>query len=257
MATVAQVEDREQKKIDFKRILMAADFSAASDRAFAYVLAIARQYNAEILLAHAMSPALRGPVPMDPLPHELNRERLEAEGEMQRFELEAEIQGRAHRVVIERGAVWDVLSSIIDRDHPDLLVVGTHGRGALKTLVLGSVAEEVLRLAPCPVLTIGPNAPPPKSGVASFKVILFATDFGPASCQAFPHALSLAEDYQAKLILLHMVPPLTAADLGAAGYGPASYVEDLTAWTNRMCQESLRQLRSLVPAHSKLKVQPE
>ena len=258
MSTVAQMQERKQEKVDFKRILMAADFSAASERALAHALAIARRYHAEISLVHAISPEPRDPVPMDPLPRDLNRERLEAEREMQRLELEVEIKGLAHRILIERGPVWDVLSSLIERDHPGLLVLGTHGRGALKKLVLGSVAEEVLRLAPCPVLTVGPRAVPPNSDVAKFKSILFATDFGPASANAFPSALFLAQDCRAKLILLHMVPPMAAANIGPAAYGPATYAaEDLTAWQSRMREESSRKLRQLIPPEANLATQPE
>jgi Universal stress protein family len=57
-------------------------------------------------------------------------------------------------MLLAQGPVWDVLSSIIQRE---ILVLGTHGRGGLKKLALGSVAGEVLRLAKCPVLTIGPD----------------------------------------------------------------------------------------------------
>ncbi len=56
MSTLAQVEERKQEKVDFKRILMAADFSAASDRALAHALAIARRFGAEISLVHAIPP---------------------------------------------------------------------------------------------------------------------------------------------------------------------------------------------------------
>jgi len=195
---------------------------------------------------------------MDPLPRELDREQLQAEREMQRLELEVELRDLAHRILIERGSVWSVLSPIIDKDHPGLLVLGTHGRSALKKLVLGSVAEEVLRLAPCPVLTIGPKAAPPNSDVASFKSILFATDFGAASAKAFPYALFLAQDCRSKLILLHMVPPMAVTNTGPAAYGAAKYAdENLTAWQSRMREESSRKLRELIPPDAKLATEPE
>ena len=61
----------------------------------------------------------------------------------------------------------DVLASVIQRKNVDLLVLGTRGRGGLKKLALGSVAEEVLRLAPRPVLTIGPHVPVADSGTTN------------------------------------------------------------------------------------------
>ncbi len=237
---------------------MAADFSVASDRGLAHALAIARRFGAEISLVHAISPGPHEPIPMDPLPRELDRERLQAEREMQRLELEVELRDLAHRILIERGSVWGVLFTIIDRDHPGLLVLGTHGRTALKNVVPGSVAEEVLRLAPCPVLTIGPKAAPPTFDVASFKSILFATDFGAASAKAFPYALFLAQERREKLILLHRVPPMAVANTGPAAYGAATYAdEDLTAWQSRMREESSRRLRELIAPDVKLPTEPE
>jgi hypothetical protein len=76
-------------------------------------------------------------------------------------------------------------------DNVDLLILGTRGRGGLKKLALGSVAEEVLHLASCPVLTVGPNVPPAGPDVSDFKRILFATDFGSASNQSLLHTLCL------------------------------------------------------------------
>lgn len=257
MASPWVVIEPEQVKVDFKRILVATDFSTASERALAHALPIAARYDAEVLLAHALHPVPRQLVPVDPLP-ELSRDRRLAEREMMRFELELEIKALPHRVLIERGSVWDVLAAMIERDQPGLLVLGTRGRSALKALVLGSVAEQVIRRAACPVLTVGPMALSPSSEVASFRSILFATDFGPASNKALLYAVSLAEDCQAKLTLLHMIPTPPISDYTSAAYSPAAYEhEDLMELECRMHAEGLRKLRELIPADAKLRSQPE
>ncbi len=258
MATAAHSEERTQQKIDFQRILVATDFSPVSQRALEYALAIARRYGSEISIVHAISPEPRESVPLDPLPRELNRARLDAEQDMRRLEKEAHLEDFAHHSVIQQRPVWDVISSIIDRDCPGLLVLGTHGRRALKKFALGSVAEEVLRLASCPVLTVGPKAALPNSDRAGFKSILFATDFGHASARAFPFALFLAEDCQAKLVLLHMVPPMPVLDTRPLGFEPAMCAAlDLTKWQSQMRAEGLRKLRDLIPLDAKLASQPE
>ena len=64
-----------------------------------------------------------------------------------------------YHTLLQQCPVWDVLASVIQRESVDLLVLGT-GREGLKKLALGSVAEAALRLAPCPVLTIGPQVAP-------------------------------------------------------------------------------------------------
>jgi nucleotide-binding universal stress UspA family protein len=257
MSTVAQVRD-EKQSVGFKQVLIATDFSPASERALAYGLAIARRYGSTLSVVHAIPPESREPIPLDPLPRELDRRQLDAEEQMKHLGQKAQINDIEYHLLLDQGPVWDVLSSVIEHQHIDLLVVGTRGRGGLRKLALGSVAEEVLRLATCPVLTVGPNALPAESGPAEFRQILFATDFGPASAKGFPYALSLAEDYRAKLVLLHMVPLIPIPDLGPAAYGLAVYgAESLTKWRGTTRDESARKLRNLIPPNTKLAAEPE
>lgn len=257
MSTLAQVHDPKQS-LTFQQVLLATDFSEASQRAFDYAVAIARRYGAAFTVVHAIPPEPRDQIPLEALPRELNRRRLEAEQKMTRLAEEAQVDDFNHRLLLKQGSVWDVLASVIDREQIDLLVLGTRGRGGLKKLALGSVAEEVLRLAPCPVLTVGPNVPPVGSGAVEFKRILFTTDFGPTSAKIFPYALSLAEDYQAQLVLVHMVPPLQNPDLGPAAYGPSSYAaEEYTTWQRTMRDDSTRKLKALIPPLTRLAAEPE
>jgi len=257
MSALAQIHDRKQG-IRFKQVLVATDFSDGSQRALAYATAIARRYGSELSIVHALPPEPRDQIPLEPLPKELNRRRLEAEDNMRHLGETGRMFDLKHRLLLEQGPVWDVLASVIRRENVDLLVLGTRGRGGLKKLALGSVAEEVLRLASCPVLTIGPHVPAADSATTELRRILFATDFGPASAKAFPYALSLAEDYQAKLVLLHMVPPMPVADLGPAAYGPSAYAaEQYTEWQRTMRDQSVRKLKELVPTNSNLAARPE
>jgi nucleotide-binding universal stress UspA family protein len=257
MSGLALIHDQ-NPRIEFKRVLVATDFSDASRRALTYGSAIARQYGSEIYVVHAIPPEPRTPIPMEPLPRELNRRWLEAEHDMEHFGEQARLQDLKHHLLLEQGQVGDVLNAVIQRENVDLLVLGTRGRGGLKKLALGSVAEEVLRLAPCPVLTIGPHVPAARSGAVEFKRILFPTDFGPTSAQAFPYALSLVEDYQAKLVLLHMVSPIPNLDSGPAAYAPsACAAERFIDWQRTMKGESERKLKELLPRKRKLAVEPE
>jgi nucleotide-binding universal stress UspA family protein len=124
--------------------------------------------------------------------------------------------------------------------------------------MLGSVAEEVLRLALCPVLSVGPKAAAPKSAVANFSKIVFATDFGAASGKALPYALLLARDCRARLLLLHMVPPISVFDVGPAAFGPSVYAADhVMEWQTRRSDVSLRKLQGLIPSDVNLALAPE
>ncbi len=252
--SAATQTDSQSKIINFKQILVATDFSATSQRAVDYAAAMARHFNARIAVVHAIPPDPWEPIPIYPLPLELDRDRLDAEQQFKR--LEDKISDLNHELVLEQGAVWDVLAAAIERESIDLLVLGTRGRGGLKKLVLGPVAEEVLCRAQCPVLTIGPNIP--FAGAIDFKRILFATDFGPTSEEAWPYALSLAEDYGAKLVLLHMVPPMPAPDLGSTVYGPGPFLEDtLVKWQKTLRDESAKRLRALLPPNSTMAIEAE
>jgi nucleotide-binding universal stress UspA family protein len=257
MAAIAQVQNPE-RTVGFKRVLVATDFSAASEHALAYALPLTRRYGSAVSIVHAILPEPREAVTLDPPPRELDREWCEAQEQMDRLAKEPGIMELRPHMLLARGRAWDVLSSIMENDDTDLLVLGTHGRGGLKKLALGSVAEEVLRRAACPVLTVGPNVPPLETGTNEFKTILFATDFGPAAAKAFPCALSLAEDCQANLILLHIVPPMPVNEMGPVVYCPAVYLaQELTEWQAATKESSLRRLKALLPSSANLSCQPE
>ncbi len=257
MQALAEIRDQKQK-IGFKHVLLATDFSNASRQALAYALAIAKRYSSALSIVHAIPPKPRDPIPMEALPRELNRSQFDAEQQMKRLGENVRLDDLSCHTVIEQGTVWDVLASVIQRESADLLVLGTHGRSGLKKLALGSVAEAALRLASCPVLTIGPHVPTVGPGPVEFRRILFATDFGLAANKAFPYALSLAEDHRAKLILLHMVPPMPSANLGSTAYGPSACAADqYTNWQKTMREESRTKLKGLLPPDTKLVAEPE
>lgn len=259
MSAVPQIQNQEQKQsIGFKQILVATDFSDASQRGFDYAVAMARHYGSALLVVHSISPEPNAAIPIYPLPRELDRARLEAEEEMKKLSGKTRAHNLNARFILEQGSVWEVLASVIQRQKADLLVLGTRGRSGLKKLALGSVAEEVLRMAPCPVLTIGPNATVAGSGAIEFRRILFATDFGPTAAKALPYAVSIAEEYGAALVMLHMVPPMPVADLGPSVYAPSvSGAETLAKWQKTERDESAKKLRELLPTHSRLAAEAE
>ena len=129
MATRALPVEHARKRIEFKHIVMATDFSAASERALGYAIAMARRYGAGISLVHAISPEPQESVPMDPLPRELDIDWAEAERAMAQLAEDSQLKHLRHATTLKRGRVWDVLSSAIRNERFDLLVLGTHGRG--------------------------------------------------------------------------------------------------------------------------------
>lgn len=86
----------------------------------------------------------------------------------------------------------------------DLIVMGTHGRRGLRRLIVGSVTEEVLRSASCPVVTVRPESAG-RTESPTFERILVATDFSSTGGMAFEHAAALAATCGARLDALHVI----------------------------------------------------
>ncbi|MGA8489688.1 MAG: universal stress protein [Terriglobales bacterium] len=240
-----------QQSVTVKNILLATDFSEVSKKAVPYAAAIAGKYGSKIYLVHVIPPPPRTPIPIEPLPAQVHRDYLNVELEMKTFVRGGSLQDRPHEVRLEQGPICEVLSELIEQDGIDLLVLGTHGRGGLKKIFLGSVAEELFRLASCPVLTVGPAVP--TQSPKEFHRILFATDFGSASLHALPYAVSLATENKARLTLLHVVSPAPVLDVGPFWYNGSDVVEQQKTARTRY----IERLRQLIPPEGDLPFDPE
>jgi nucleotide-binding universal stress UspA family protein len=139
-------------------MLHATDFSPASRPAFVHALRIARASGAELVLVNVTAPP--SPVLEDSYFSARSYQRMLAarRGEAER-KLTA-LRGRAGRagvrasVVVRDGTSFEEIVAAARQQRADLIVIGTHGRSGLGRLVLGSVAERVIGLASCPVLTV-------------------------------------------------------------------------------------------------------
>ncbi|MGA7293426.1 MAG: universal stress protein [Terriglobales bacterium] len=193
------------KRIVLKNILFATDFSDYSNAALPYALSVARRYGATLHAAHVM-PTMAQMVLFSPecwpaMAEEADEERVKECVE----ELEKQFKELPHDVLTPRGKVAEAIAGIIKKQKIDVLVLGTHGRTGLGKLFAGSVAEEIFRQAPCPVLSIGPHVATKRDSQIRFQHVLFATDFSPGSLAALPYAIYVAEEDRAELDLLHVV----------------------------------------------------
>ncbi|GAB5535044.1 MAG: hypothetical protein Rubg2KO_12930 [Rubricoccaceae bacterium] len=112
----------------------------------------------------------------------------------------------------------DAIVDYADEVDADLVVMGTHGRSGINRLTLGSTAERVLRLAPCPVLTIGPDADTEATGPVLVPLV-----FESASDAALETALALAESRGTRLVAVHVIEPIDIPPpygLVVAGFNP-------------------------------------
>lgn len=193
-------------RLALDNILFTTDFSPASERAFLFAVAFARWYGSKITVAHAVLPEPHYSVPLDPLPLDMDPVWQDARKAMTAFESSRAFHGVPHVSALEAGSPWEAVSRLMRKQPVNLLVMGTHGRQGWKKLVLGSEAEVIFRQAPCPVLTVGPHVAAIDPEKWKPFTIVYATDFSPTSLQALPLALSIAEESEANLILLHLTP---------------------------------------------------
>lgn len=146
--------------IALKRILFPTDFSENAQAAQKYACALAEQFQAELHLLHVMvDPAIVIPEPgtFFPIPDTFLAELKERTEKALDGALDAKwCAGKTVQRVIRRGTPFVEIVRYAKDVDADLIVIGTHGRGGLAHVLLGSVAEKVVRKAPCPVLTVRP-----------------------------------------------------------------------------------------------------
>ncbi len=141
-----------------KTILVPTDFSEASETAFQYAKTVAEAFGASLHLVHVME---------DLLAHAWTAEVYVASMPQLREEIEKEAQERLGSMLsVEERLRFKAVMSLVAGNpfieiiryakthNVDLIVLGTHGRGPIAHMLLGSVAEKVVRKSPCPVLTV-------------------------------------------------------------------------------------------------------
>jgi len=239
--------------IQLKSVLIATDFSEASDKAARHALAIARHYGAKLYLAHVVSSlgfTLVGPDAVNLAAEIVSRDARELES---RLVQSGALSGLSHEVIVRQGNVWDELDKVIDQEQIELVVIGTHARRGMGKLLLGSVAERIFRHAGCLVLTVGPGSlqdSPVGSGRA-IRPFLFATDFSEPSLRALPYAISAANHFGTQLVLLNVMSEIpTPSNL-------LPTASDVVQMQEKARANSLCRLKELASQNAKLTVAPE
>ncbi len=241
--------------LSVKNVLFATDFSATSEAALPYATAICRRFGSTLHLAHVLSDAgllmMTGGV--DYVSMGTIFEDAENEAKEKLEQISSRFETIPHRIYVRHGQVWKNLARILEENEIDLIVVGTHGRTGLGKLLLGSVAEDILRHAPCPVLTVGPKV----SGRAKLptfqnhgadlapveldlRQIVFATNFVSSAPRLAQEAIALADQFHARLTVMHVME-----DYSRLGSKPEPIADNH------------RRLKELIPPDAELQYIPE
>ena len=185
--------------LPFRAIVLGTDFSPAVRGAERYAMLLAERGSTELVVVHAFTleqPALEA----EALTHELSAQREELIRLLERTAANSAV--RPTRLLHEGGAV-DVIQRVSNEYAPCLVVLGTHGPGAIERRVVGSTAETILRTIAAPVLTMGPHAMPSSSELG-FRRILFASDSSEAAAHAERLALAWARVFGGDIDVLRV-----------------------------------------------------
>lgn len=184
----------------FRNILVPTDFSPCSETVLPYAASLARKSGATLFLAHVVSPEILSIEP--PVVLEV---RDAAERQMQDLLISEQLEGIHHKALFGEGDTTEAIMQMVQDNAIDMIVLATHGRTGIRKFVMGSVAEEIFRKSPCPVLILGPKVCTDARHDARFCHIMYATDFAPDATAGFSYVRSIA-DTDAVLTLLHVVP---------------------------------------------------
>jgi nucleotide-binding universal stress UspA family protein len=137
-------------QVSFSKIMVATDFSPASERALEYAISIARRFGSKIYLSHVISLDGYPMIAPEISAKTIDTRRGEAEENFAKIVESGGLHGIQYHTQIVEGAFWPTLDSLIKECKIDLLVLGTRGLGDVKKIVLGSGAEEAFRQARIP-----------------------------------------------------------------------------------------------------------
>src|ERR1700687_1886565 len=226
-----------KQQIALKNILFATDFEVSASRALPFALALADRYGAKFYAAHVITMGTYALARPESIDVTLNEIQAHASRALNQIIDPLRQHGQSCEALLGSGDVIAVLMEFARNHDVDLVVVGTSSRGGLGKVLLGSTAEEIIRVAPCPVLTVGPHVTAEASvGVRS---IVCATDFSLGSLRAAEFAVSLAHKFQADLTLVHVVEEVLTESSGPA------------------IQLTEQRLHEMIPSEPELQYEPE
>ncbi len=213
--------------MSIRKIVVGVDFSSDSSSAVALAVSLAEELTAELVLIHVGLVASEKPPSHLPSVQEwerlVNQRASEAKAQLEEMLTEVKKKGVTASCQVVEGAPADALASAAENHKADLLIVATHGMGAAKHFLLGSVAERVVRLATCNVLVTREDA----VATVAPRRILLATDFSAHAEMALQIALELAGQ-GGTIDIVHFwdLSPAVTPILGAEVDGISGALED-------------------------------
>jgi len=188
-------------------ILVATDLSDL-ERLMPYAIEQASETGARLVLLHVLTASAAMSVDAAGMPYYDTVSVVEfAEKELLAWSERAQLKRVLTEAVVREGVPTVQIAAVTRQFEVDRIIVGTRSRSKIGKLLIGSVAEQVLRSANIPVITVGPEAHLPEALGGRNRVVLHATSLRETSRPSAALACSIAVSLSARLVLLHVLPP--------------------------------------------------
>jgi nucleotide-binding universal stress UspA family protein len=202
-------------------VLLVATNLSDLDRLMPFALEQAAETKAHLILLHVLAPAVPVSTDVVDMPYYDPGGGLDPASQALSPWCELACrQNIACDAVVREGHAVGQIEDAVREFHADRVLLGTRSRSKLGKLLLGSVAEQVLRSVNLPVITVGPEAHLPVAGFDRQRVVLHATTLRETSRPSAALACKIATSQGARLVLLHVLPPLdepTSEGTGRSG----------------------------------------
>lgn len=214
--------------LQLKVIVCPIDFSEFSVRAYQHALSVAEHYHSKVIALHAVEPFRHthlGFAASASLYDEACTALCQAAtDQLKKFIDDYTNRDVALEPLVIIGLAADVILSLAEARHADGIVMGTHGRRGYDRLMLGSVADRVMRSASCPVMVVTKSARDLSASRDPHRLtrILYCTDFSANAEPAFRYALSARDEYDAELTLMHVLEEPSSPDKREAAVAAAT-----------------------------------
>jgi len=236
-----------------KTILAATDFSTTADRAAGFARDLSRRFDAHLRMLHVA--VILDDVHLEQEHRRQLEELMAGTGEVRRAVMEDDAEARTGVEItshLVRGlAPGETIVESAESLGCDLIVMGTHGRRGISHLLLGSVAERVVRTSSVPVLTVRSDAAINPEGITR---ILVPHDFSEASATAIRYAADWALALGAEITLLHVVEPVVYPEFYAVDVLPDDLMSRLKTRSEEALHKAAAGLAESVPTHTAVAV---
>ncbi len=196
-----------------RRVVFATDFSSCAERAQEYALAMASAWGASLDILHVVEfqPGMDVEFPVNQM--YLDHRKEEAGPSLQSAKERAIRAGLSAQTHLRVGVPSQEIQTCVRSSGADLVVLGTHGRTGLEHVLLGSTAERIVRIAPCPVLSVKASQPEgageaPSATKVKMRRIVVPVDFSDCSLDALEFAVQFNKPFGAAITLLHVMEPV-------------------------------------------------